>query len=169
METSLETLNNMDEESFTRTLGDVFEHSPWIARQAHKYRPFENVTALHKTMVNIVKNASAKDQADLLCAHPELAGRELQEGDLTSSSSEEQSSAGLDALTSAELELVSKLNADYRRKFGFPFIIAVRNHTKESIFSEWKKRLTDDENTEFQTCLEQVYQIGRIRLDSLIE
>jgi 2-oxo-4-hydroxy-4-carboxy-5-ureidoimidazoline decarboxylase len=169
MKIQLEALNGLDEELFTSTLGGVFEHSPWIARQAHKFRPFENVTALHKAMVDIVKNSPTTDQIDLLCAHPELAGREAQEGELTSSSSEEQSSAGLDALTVDEMEIVARLNADYRGKFGFPFIIAVRNHTKDSIFAVWKKRLAHDKHTELQTCLEQVYLIGRIRLDSLIQ
>jgi len=165
---SIETLNNMDEESFTNTLEAVFEHSPWIPRQTYTCRPFESVDALHKSMVDVVTNASTKAQVKLLCAHPELAGKEAQEGELTSSSSDEQSSAGLNALSSVEMNHVSKLNSDYREKFGFPFIIAVRNHTRQSIIAEWQKRLTHDNETELRACLEQVYIIGRIRLDSLI-
>jgi 2-oxo-4-hydroxy-4-carboxy-5-ureidoimidazoline decarboxylase len=161
-------INAMRPEAFVAALGTVFEHSPWIAERAFVRRPFADAARLHEAMVDVVRSASRDEQLGLLRAHPELAGREAQAGTLTADSTAEQRSAGLNALTRAEMERVARLNRAYRDRFGFPFIIAVRRHTKEGIFAEFERRLGNDADTELRECLEQVYIITRLRLDALV-
>lgn len=169
MSFDLTSLNDMDRSRFTQALGDVFEHSPWIAEQAFNKRPFVDIDQLHEAMVNVVQHASNDKQLALLCAHPELAGQEAQKGELTNASTGEQSSAGLHALSNDEMARIAQLNTQYQQKFGFPFIIAVRNHTKQSIFEQWERRLMNDHDAELTACLEQVYSIARIRLEMLLQ
>lgn len=153
---------------FVAALGGVFEHSPWVAERAFAGRPFADTAALHAAMVDVVRGASEDEQLRLLRAHPELAGREAQAGTLTADSTSEQQSAGLNALTRAEMERVGRLNRAYRERFDFPFIIAVRRHTKDGIFAEFERRLGNHSESERLECLEQVYIITRIRLDALV-
>lgn len=165
---SLKALGRMDREAFVAQLGGVFEHSPWVAERAAESRPFDSIAALHARMVLAVKNASRDEQLKLLRAHPELAGKEAQTGTLTDDSTREQRGAGLTNLDAAEKAQISRLNADYRAKHGFPFIIAVRNYTRTQIFSEFARRLANDPETEMSACLEQVSTITRLRLEAML-
>jgi 2-oxo-4-hydroxy-4-carboxy-5-ureidoimidazoline decarboxylase len=165
---TLDALNQMDQAIFTKTLGHIFEHSPWVATKVWSARPFNSSDELVGTMVRIVENAPIDQQLVLLCAHPELAGKEARTQTLTAASTGEQASAGLNALNKAELALLSQLNADYQTKFGFPFIIAVRNHTKEGIFNALQQRITQTTAKEFANALEQVYAIASLRLQQLL-
>jgi 2-oxo-4-hydroxy-4-carboxy-5-ureidoimidazoline decarboxylase len=151
-----------------RALGGVFEHSPWIAERAFAARPFAGVDALHAAMSDAVRGAGREAQLALLRAHPELAGKEARTGELTRDSTAEQSAAGLNALTRAELERIGALNRRYRERFGFPFIIAVRRHAKDGIFREFEQRLELAPEAELANGLEQVFAITRLRLDGLI-
>lgn len=164
----LNAVNKMDRVTFSKTFGGIFENSPWVAEKAWAARPFSSMEELHTAMVEVVEDAPIDKQVALLRAHPDLAGKEAQTGTLTDSSQVEQASAGLNALSKAELARLTKLNADYRNKFGFPFIIAVRNHTKEGIFFEFERRLANTTDTEFATDLRQVYTITRLRLNKLM-
>jgi len=165
---TLEGINAMTPQAFLVALGGVFEHSPWIAESAFGARPFASVAALHEAMVDAVKRAPRERQLALLNAHPELAGKEAQAGALTSSSSAEQASVGLNALSRDDMQMLSRRNREYRERFGFPFIIAVRMHTKASIFSEFERRLGREVDTELDACLEQVFLITRFRLETLV-
>jgi 2-oxo-4-hydroxy-4-carboxy-5-ureidoimidazoline decarboxylase len=165
---TLDRVNAMSPQAFLTALGGVFEHSPWIAERAFSARPFTSVAALHEAMVDAVKRAPRDQQLALLNAHPELAGKEAQAGVLTSSSAAEQSSAGLSALSREEMQTLARWNREYREKFGFPFIIAMRRHTKDSIFAELQRRLTGTPETELSACLEQVFLITRLRLETLV-
>jgi 2-oxo-4-hydroxy-4-carboxy-5-ureidoimidazoline decarboxylase len=165
---TLERINAMTPQAFLGALGGVFEHSPWIAEGAFVARPFLNVTALHEAMTNTVKRGSRERQLELLNAHPELAGQEAQAGALTSNSAAEQASVGLNALSREEIQSLARRNREYREKFGFPFIIAVRRHNKASIFREIERRLGNDTETELNACLEQVFLITRLRLEALL-
>ena len=138
---------------FIEKFGGIFEKSPWVAEKAWDARPFSSVDDLHTKMVTVVKYANIDQQLSLLRAHPDLAGKEAQAGAMTASSVAEQASAGLNALN----------------KIGFPFMIAVRNHTKEGIFALFKQRLSNDTVTELVNDLQQVYNITRLRLDKLLE
>src|SRR5262249_43825022 len=150
---TLEALNRASANELERALGGIFEHSPWIAVRAAGARPFASVEALHAAMVAVVRRASREEQLALLRAHPDLAGRA---GALTRASASEQSSAGLDRLDDDEYERFGRLNAAYREKFGFPFIIAVRRHDKHQILAAFEARLGNTEAQEVQTALGQV-------------
>jgi len=168
MPLTMSEVNCMTADEFVRALGGVFEHSPWIAERAFAARPFASVDALHAAMSDAVNGAGREAQAALLRAHPELAGKEAQAGELTRDSKAEQAAAGLTALTREELGRVSELNRRYRAKFAFPFIIAVRRHTKDGILREFERRLELDPETELANGLAQVFAITRLRLDGLI-
>ncbi len=163
------TLNTLDRDRFVGMLGAIFEHSPWVAERAWDGRPFADVAHLHAAMVAVARQASRGEQLALLRAHPELAGQAAQAGELTESSRGEQVGAGLDALTREELERITRLNAAYRDRFGFPFIIAVGHHTKHGILAELERRLANDPETERNLGLEQVYTIARLRLNKLLD
>jgi 2-oxo-4-hydroxy-4-carboxy-5-ureidoimidazoline decarboxylase len=161
-------VNRMSAQDFRQALGGVFEHSPWIAERAWWARPFVSVQALHAAMRGVVRDASREEQLALLRAHPDLAGRAARAGDLTAASRAEQSSAGLDRLTDAEYERFSCLNAAYRAKFGFPFIIAVRKHDTPAILAAFERRLGNTLETEIEAALAQVFDITWLRLDALV-
>jgi len=152
-------------EAFVSALGGVFERSPWVAERAFARRPFADTAALHAAMVDTVRAASRDEQLALLRAHPELAGKAADAGTLTADSASEQKGAGLVNLSADEKQRIARLNAEYRARFGFPFIIAVRNHTRAGIFAELERRLRNDAAAELAACLEQVYEIARFRLE----
>ncbi len=162
-------INAMDRAAFVVKFGAIFEKSPWVAEEAWEKRPFANPDDMHAAMVAMVKHAPATRQLALLQAHPDLAGKEAQAGTMTASSVAEQAGAGLNALSPPEFAELTGLNAAYKAKFGFPFIIAVRMHTKEGIFFEFKRRLQNDTQTEFANDLQNVYIITRLRLNKLLD
>jgi len=163
------SINAMDRTAFVEKFGGIFENSPWVAEKAWEKRPFASLADMHAAMVAVAKNAPAAMQLALLQSHPDLAGKEAQAGAMTASSVAEQASAGLNALSHAEMVQISDLNADYKKKFGFPFIIAVRMHTKEGILFEFNRRLQNDTQTEFANDLQNVYIITRLRLNKLLD
>ena len=168
-EADMATINGLDRLAFVQKFGGIFENSPWVAEQASDKRPFANVDAMHAAMVEVAKLAPAPRQLALLQSHPDLAGKEAQAGGMTASSVTEQASAGLNALSKDEMTQISDLNAAYKRKFGFPFIIAVRMHTKEGILFDFHHRLQNDTVTEYANDLQNVYAITRLRLAKLLE
>ena len=119
-------------------------------------------------MAAIVAGASDEHRRALLCAHPELAGREASAGNLTQESKREQAGAGLDRCTGEELGTIERRNRAYREKFGFPFIIAVTGLDKQQIIAAMAARLDNDSTTEFDTALAEVDKIARIRIDALV-
>jgi 2-oxo-4-hydroxy-4-carboxy-5-ureidoimidazoline decarboxylase len=163
------TINAMDRAAFVVKFGGIFEKSPWVAEEAWERRPFASLDEMHAAMVAVAKTAPATRQLALLQAHPDLAGKEAQAGTMTASSVAEQASAGLNTLSPPEFAELSNLNAAYKAKFGFPFIIAVRMYTKEGIFFEFKRRLQNDTQTEFANDLQNVYIITRLRLNKLLD
>jgi 2-oxo-4-hydroxy-4-carboxy-5-ureidoimidazoline decarboxylase len=162
-------INAMDRAAFVRKFGGIFENSPWVAEQAWEKRPFASLDDMHAALVAVAKHAPAAMQLALLQSHPDLAGREAQTATMTASSVAEQASAGLNALSHDEMARISELNAAYRKKFGFPFIIAVRMYTKEGILFEFNRRLANDTQTEFANDLQNVYIITRLRLNKLLD
>jgi 2-oxo-4-hydroxy-4-carboxy-5-ureidoimidazoline decarboxylase len=167
--TSLAMVNTMSPAAFSAVFGRVFEHSPWIAERALARRPFASRSAMHKAMCEVVEQASRNEQIALLCAHPELAGKEAQSGSLTPESTNEQLKAGLNALSKEEMARIARLNRAHAARFGFPFIIAARVNSKDRIFAELERRNGLDVNAELRACIEQVYLITRLRIDDLID
>ena len=162
-------INAMDRAAFVQKFGGIFENSPWVAEKAWDRRPFANLDDMHAAMVAVAKYAPAAMQLALLQSHPDLAGKEAEAGTMTASSVAEQASAGLNTLSHAEMLQISDLNAAYKKKFGFPFIIAVRMHTKEGILFEFSRRLQNDTQTEFANDLQNVYIITRLRLNKMLD
>jgi len=151
--------------AFTALLGGIFEHSPWVARAAYAARPFASVAALHTTMVSVVTNSGVERQLALLRAHPELA----QSGPLTDASTQEQGGMGLHSLAADEAAAFDALNATYRERFGFPFIIAVRGQRdRAAILAALSARSRHSAEQEIATALAEVAKITRFRLDDLI-
>ena len=161
-------INGMSQAEFAEALGGVFEHSPWVAAGAWAARPFAMADSLHKAMMDTVRGASAEQRLRLLRAHPDLAGKAARAGSMTADSVSEQSGAGLDRLSDGEYERFNRLNSAYREKFDFPFIIAVKNHTLESILDAFEERLGHTFEEESEAALAEVGAISRLRLDALI-
>ena len=164
---TLADVNALGQAAFTARLGGVFEHSPWVPERAWARRPFARLADLHAGMVAAMRAGGEGEKTTLLRAHPELAGREAKEGRLTAASTGEQKSAGLDRLDPAEMRRLAELNAAYRGKFGFPFIIAVRARTKDVILAEFTKRLSRSAAEERAAALAEVEIIARIRLERM--
>ncbi len=165
----LDEINALPPAQFVARLGGVFERSPWVAESVAAARPFATVEALHQAMVEAVRRAPPERQLSLLQAHPDLAGKEAQIGALTAHSNAEQKSAALDRLSREEMATITSRNAAYRARFGFPFIICVRNHDKAGIFAAFAQRLDNTAEIEFATALGEVYRIARLRLDQLLD
>ena len=165
----LAALNRASRADFVAALGAVFEHSPWVADAAWQAAPFTSVDALHAAMVAVVRASPAERQLSLIRAHPELAGKAARDGEMTDASIAEQTSGGLLSLDDAELTRIQRLNAAYRERFGFPFIIAVRRHDKASLLAAFEERLGHERDAEITTALGEIFVITRLRLDELIE
>ncbi len=166
--TTLADLNTAPAARFVETLGGIFEHSPWVADATAPLRPFDSLAALHAAMVAAVDAADEAQKLNLLRAHPDLAGKLARAGALTDASTAEQASAGLDRLSEAEFQRFTAFNIAYTEKFGFPFIIAVRENTKASILKAFERRITNSREAEFSTALAEVAQIARLRLTNLL-
>lgn len=160
----LSDLNEMSQADFTEALGEIWEETPAIAQQTWQYRPFADIESLYQSMIKVVREMSVAEQVALIKAHPDLGSKTK----MAQASVEEQSQAGLSTLSPAEYEQFQSLNQAYKDKFGFPFIIAVKNHTKASILEAFKNRLQNDLESEKQQALSEISQIARFRLDALI-
>jgi OHCU decarboxylase len=147
--------------------GPLFEHSPWVAEDAWKAGPFADRDEVYRALRNAMYAAPRDRQLALIRAHPDLAGKAAIEGTLTTSSKREQSSAGLDRLSPAEYEQFTRTNTAYRERFGFPFVVCVREHTKESIVRVAAERLEHTTDEEMRVALEEIAKIARLRLEDL--
>jgi 2-oxo-4-hydroxy-4-carboxy-5-ureidoimidazoline decarboxylase len=166
---SAEEAGRLDREGFVARFGDLYEHSPWVAEAAWERRPFHTREDLERAFDRAVDDAGEGRQLELIRAHPELAGSAAREGDLTDASTREQASAGLDSLSPEELERFNELNRAYRESFGFPYVVAAREHTKDSILADLAVRLGHDADAERRTALGEIAKIARLRLDGLVE
>jgi OHCU decarboxylase len=155
------------EEVFVARYGGLVEHSPWVARGAWARGPFTGLDDLHAALVAVVREAPRERQLALIRAHPELAGREAQGGELTQASAGEQASAGLHRLTATELERWRALNRAYRERFDFPLVVCVREHTKASIMGWGEERLGHGVEEEVEVALDEIAKIARLRLEEL--
>lgn len=158
----------LDRESFVAAFGGVYERSPWVAEGAWRQRPFAGLEDLRAAFERTVLAADPGRQVALIRAHPELAGREARDGELTAESGSEQASAGLDRLSAHELAELTRLNAAYREAFGFPMVVAVRNHTASSILAQAQERLANPREAEVQTALREIFAIADGRLAGLV-
>ncbi|MEL7026541.1 MAG: 2-oxo-4-hydroxy-4-carboxy-5-ureidoimidazoline decarboxylase, partial [Pseudomonadota bacterium] len=163
--------SQMTREAFVEHFGGVFEHSPWVADHAHRLElgpAHDSALGLAGAMARAFRAAPDDKRLAVLKAHPDLAGKLAAAKRLTVASTAEQASAGLDALTDEEHAAFTALNTEYTEKFGFPFIIAVRDNTKASILEAFERRVGHDRETEFLAACEQVIRIAELRLSELL-
>jgi 2-oxo-4-hydroxy-4-carboxy-5-ureidoimidazoline decarboxylase len=160
---TLDRLNTLPRNDFVAALADVFEHAPWVAEAVAGARPFGTVASMHDAMMTAVRAAPADAQMRFIRNHPELGSR-IARAELTQDSQAEQGSLGLDRLSADEFSRFEKLNSAYVAKFGFPFIICVRRHTRDSILRQFERRLANDAATEREAALSEIAMITRLRL-----
>ncbi|WP_165189446.1 2-oxo-4-hydroxy-4-carboxy-5-ureidoimidazoline decarboxylase [Caulobacter soli] len=165
---TLADLNRMNRTGFATTLGFAFELSPWVVERAYDAAPFDSVESLHAAMMAVLDASPQADKLSLIRAHPELASKAAVARQLTAESNAEQASAGLDKLTPEEFDRFHALNAAYRERFGFPFIIAVRLNDKTSILAAMQARLGNDEATEITEAIAQIGLISKLRLQDAV-
>jgi len=157
-------LNTLDRDAFVDALGWIFEGSPWVAERAWTRRPFASAEALHQAMIDVVRQASGPEQLALLRAHPDLGTRAR----ISDVSTGEQRSVGLDRLGADEYGRLQRLNGEYRRRFGFPFLFAVKGSTKEDLMTALEARIGRSADEELTEALGQVYRIAAFRLEDVL-
>jgi len=161
---SLAALNQMSQAEFTAALGEIFEQTPQIAQQAWQSCPFGERADLHQKMLTVLDQMSETEKLALIRAHPDLGSK----AKMADASVQEQAGAGLNQLSAAEFERLHELNQTYRAKFGFPFIIAVRNHTKTSILEAFVQRIANSPEAEMAQALAEIGQIAGFRLQEQV-
>jgi 2-oxo-4-hydroxy-4-carboxy-5-ureidoimidazoline decarboxylase len=166
---SLAEINAMPHASFVAALGDVFEHASWVAEAAADRRPYATVTALHQALMQAVYRAPRETRLAFVRGHPELGGKIARAGAMTDASKAEQGGLGLDRLDADEFARFERLNRSYRGRFGFPFVICVRRHTRDSILAQFERRLRNDPDTELAAALEEIGHITRLRLATRVK
>jgi len=167
---SLDALNRAPHATFAQALAGTYEHSPWIVDAAAAKRPFATLAALKRALVEVVREAPREQQLALIRAHPELAGKAMVAKTLTAESTHEQGKAGLTECTAEEFARIRQLNADYNKKFGFSFILAVRGPrgtglSKREIIATFARRLANHPDFEFAEALRNIHRIAELRLD----
>ncbi|UUC92674.1 2-oxo-4-hydroxy-4-carboxy-5-ureidoimidazoline decarboxylase [Comamonas sp. C11] len=170
MALTLEQLNAADAATATDLLDGLYEHSPWIAAKALEQRPFKSMAHIKHAMAKVLAESSEQAQLDLIRAHPELAGKQMETNTLTAESTNEQKKAGLTNCTPEELEHIRKLNAEYGKRFGFPFILAVRGArglglSKAEIIATFERRMFNHPAYEQAEALRNIHRIAEIRLN----
>lgn len=165
---ALAELNALPADAFIGALQGIFEHSPWVPAGAADRRPYPSRDALHAAMCAVVREAGLEAQLGLIRAHPELAGKAAIAGGLTAASASEQRGAGLDQCSADQYAELVDLNHRYHQRHGFPFILAVRGHTRTSIIASLRERLARDTPTEIAECLRQIERIAALRLADLV-
>lgn len=167
-QSSLNHLNTCTPAVFCAALADIWEHAPWVALGVVNQRPFASVDALHTAMVHVVATLDEPARVAFYAGHPELAGEDARRGAMTHASIAEQDTLALARLDTREAERWSALNQAYRARFGFPFILCIRRHTRVSALQAFVQRLEHDRATELGTTLGEIAAITRLRLDRLV-
>ena len=156
-------INKLSQSEFIKIFANIFENASWIAKELYNQKPFNDFEELSSKMLDIFETSTKEKQLKILNAHPDLANK-AKISLLTPDSLKEQTSAGLDQCTEGEFNEFKHLNEQYKKKFGFPFILAVKGKNKNEILDNFKKRISFDSTTEFDQAIKQVKQIGSLRL-----
>lgn len=165
---TLQEINALDHESFVASLGSLFEGPLWIVKQAWYAQPFASLTELHQALCAEMYTAPIEQQVALIQAHPDLVGRAALAGILTPESANEQAAVGLDRLSQQEIATITQLNQTYRDRFGFPFVICVRENKKETILAGFAARLPHSQSREIETALAEITKICWYRLRDIV-
>ncbi|MFD1007973.1 MULTISPECIES: 2-oxo-4-hydroxy-4-carboxy-5-ureidoimidazoline decarboxylase [Oceanisphaera] len=164
------TPSTMSRDEFVAAFADVYEHSPWVAEQAFDQgltAEDDNIAQLHSRMAAVMSNADKQAQLALINAHPDLAGKAAQRGELTASSTSEQAGAGISECNAEEFARFTELNNAYKEKFQFPFIMAVKGSDRHQILAAFEERIHNDYDTEFARAVKEINKIGEFRLSAM--
>ena len=162
---SIVKVNKLSKADFISIFGNVFEKTKWIAQKSYDSKPYKNFEELFSKMMEVFENSNKESHIKILNAHPDLAV----EKKLTEDSKNEQKNASLNQCNDAEFIEFKKLNEEYKKKFGFPFIIAVKGKNKEEILNSFRQRITNNINSEFEEAKKQVKKIANFRLSKIIK
>ena len=162
---SIDTFNKLNKSEFLSTFGNVFEKTEWIAEKCYDSKPYNNVQELVNKMMEVFENSIKERHLEILNSHPDLAVKKK----LTKESENEQANANLNQCTNEEFEEFNRLNEKYKKKFGFPFIIAVKGKNKNEILKIFRQRITNNINLEFEEAKKQVKKIATFRLSEIIK
>lgn len=162
---SIDKVNKLNKSDFISIFGNVFEKTEWIAQKSYDSKPYKNFEELFSKMVEIFENSNKESHIKILNAHPDLAIEKR----LTEDSKNEQQNASLNQCTNEEFLEFKKLNEEYKKKFGFPFITAVKGKNKEEILNSFRQRITNNINLEFEEAKKQVKKIASFRLSEIIK
>ena len=163
---------DMSEEQFVQRFGGVYEHSSWVAEETYRRglgTEHDRAAGLAGAMAGVVAQADRDRLLALVRAHPDLAGKAATQGELTVESTSEQAGAGIDQCTPKEFERFQRCNGEYTRKFGFPFVMAVKGSNRHAILAAFEERLEHDADTEFRRALAEIDKIARFRLEALAD
>jgi len=161
-------INKLSKSEFIKVFANIFENAVWIAEELYKQKPFNDYEDLSSKMLDIFENTSKKNQIKILNAHPDLANN-TKINSLTQDSIKEQNSARLDQCTENEFNEFKNLNDKYKKRFGFPFIYAVKGKSKIEILNNFKQRVSCDINVEFIEAKKQVKKIASLRLNEIMK
>ena len=162
---SIEKFNKLSKVEFISIFGNIFEKTEWVAEKCYESKPYNNLDELILKMMKIFENTEKEKHLEILNSHPDLAV----EKKLTKDSKNEQKNASLNQCTDKEFIEFKKLNEEYKKKFGFPFIIAVKGKNKEEILNSFRQRITNNINLEFEEAKKQVKKIASFRLSEIIK
>ena len=162
---SIDKFNKLSKAEFISIFRNIFEKTEWIAERCYESKPYNNLDELVSKMMKIFENIKKERHLEILNSHPDLAV----EKKLTEDSKNEQKNASLNQYNDAEFIEFKKLNEEYKKKFGFPFIIAVKGKNKEKILNSFRQRITNNINLEFEEAKKQVKKIATFRLDEIIK
>lgn len=162
---SIDKFNKLSKAEFISIFGNIFEKTEWIAERCYESKPYNNLDELVSKMMKIFENSEKEKHLEILNSHPDLAV----EKKLTEDSKNEQKNASLNQCTDEEFIEFKKLNEEYKKKFAFPFIIAVKGKNKEEILNSFRQRITNNINLEFEEAKKQVKKIANFRLDEIIK
>jgi len=161
----IDKFNQLNKSEFISIFGNVFEKTEWIAERCHESKPYNNLDELVSKMMKIFENIEKEKHLEILNSHPDLAVAKK----LTEDSKNEQKNASLNQCTDEELVEFKKLNEEYKKKFGFPFIVAVKGKNKKEILNSFRQRITNNINLEFEEAKKQVKKIASFRLSEIIK
>ena len=159
-------IHNLTKNEFIEVFGNIFENARWIAEKLYNQKPFKDFEDLSQKMLNIFENIDKEKKLEIMNSHPDLADK-TKIGSLTPDSNKEQNTAGLDVCSEEEFNEFKKLNIQYKKKFGFPFIYAVKGKSKNEILNNFKERVAYDINVEFEEAKKQIKKIASLRLNEI--
>ena len=162
---SVEKFNKLGKSEFVSIFGNIFEKTEWIAEKCYSFKPYNNLEELNSKMIEIFENAEKEKHLEIINSHPDLAV----EKNLTIESKNEQKNANLNQCTEEEFIEFEKLNKEYKKKFDFPFIIAVKGKNKKEILNIFRQRIRNDINLEFEEAKKQVKKIANFRISEIFK